>query len=112
MESVGHQLDHFTQIALMLIAFGIGEHIEFKEVKKVARSVGYIALAETCCTFFLVAVACFFATLYSQAGNPFWQFPQLFSLAILLAAVAVATAPASTPAARPSWTRTWCSRCP
>ncbi|MBU0680941.1 MAG: cation:proton antiporter [Proteobacteria bacterium] len=93
---VGHRLSHFTEIALMLIAFGVGEHIEFKEVKKVARSVGYIALAETTSTFLLVGTACFFATLYCQAGNPFWQFPQLFSLAILLAAVAVATAPAST----------------
>ncbi|MEN8258728.1 MAG: cation:proton antiporter [Thermodesulfobacteriota bacterium] len=92
----GHHLNHFTEIALMLIAFGIGEHIEFKELKKVARSVGYIALAETSCTFILVSVACFFATLYSQSATPYWQFPQLFSLAILLAAVAVATAPAST----------------
>lgn len=93
---VGHRLSHFTEIALMLIAFGIGEHIEFKELKKVARSVGYIALAETSTTFILVAVSCFLATLYSQADNPFWQFPQLLSLAFLLASVAVATAPAST----------------
>ncbi len=93
---VGQRLSHFTEIALMLIAFGVGEHIEFKEVKKVARSVGYIALAETSATFILVAIACFLATLYTQADNPFWHFPQLLSLAILLAAVAVATAPAST----------------
>ncbi len=93
---VGHRLSHFTEIALMLIAFGVGEHIEFKEVKKVARSVGYISLAETSATFILVAISCFFATLYTQADNPFWHFPQLLSLAILLAAVAVATAPAST----------------
>ncbi len=93
---VGHRLSHFTEIALMLIAFGVGEHIEFKEVKKVARSVGYIALAETTATFILVSIACFLATLFTQADNPFWQFPQLLSLALLLAAVAVATAPAST----------------
>ncbi len=26
---LGRQLDHFASIALMLIAFGIGEHVEF-----------------------------------------------------------------------------------
>ncbi len=93
---VGHRLSHFTEIALMLIAFGIGEHIEFKELKKVARTVGYIALAETTITFVLVAIACFFAAHYTQASNPVLDFPKLLSLAILLAAVAVATAPAST----------------
>ncbi|MDA3786690.1 MAG: cation:proton antiporter [Deltaproteobacteria bacterium] len=90
------QLSHFTQIALMLIAFGIGEHIEFKELKKVARTVGSIALAETVFTFILVGMASFLVTRFTMAGDPFWQLPQLLSLATLLAAVAMATAPAST----------------
>lgn len=33
-ETIGRNLTHFTQIALMLIAFGIGEHIELKKLKQ------------------------------------------------------------------------------
>ena len=39
MESIGHRLDHFTQIALMLIAFAIGEHIELRKPGSVAKDV-------------------------------------------------------------------------
>lgn len=93
---VSRQLSHFTEIALMLIAFGIGEHIEFKEVRKVARTVGYISLAETVTTFLVVAVTAFLVTMISKGGEAFWGISQLLALALLLAAVAVATAPAST----------------
>lgn len=93
---VSHQLSHFIQIALMLIAFGVGEHIEFKEIKKVARTVGSIALAETMTTFVMVAASCFVVILVSMGADPFWDMARIVSLAGLLAAVAMATAPAST----------------
>lgn len=38
MESVGRQLEHFTEIALMLIAFGIGEHIELRRLGGLAAT--------------------------------------------------------------------------
>ena len=37
-EATGSHLAHFTQIALMLIAFGIGEHLELKRLQKTAGS--------------------------------------------------------------------------
>ncbi len=40
MESIGHRLDQFTRIALMLIAFAIGEHIELRKPGSVAKDVG------------------------------------------------------------------------
>ena len=32
-ESLNGSLDHFTHIALMLIAFGVGEHLELKKLR-------------------------------------------------------------------------------
>ncbi len=43
-EAVRNQLGHFTQIALMLIAFGIGEHLELKRLKITAKTVLSICL--------------------------------------------------------------------
>ena len=56
MESVGHRLDHFTQFALMLIAFGIGEHIELRRLVGIGRDVGYISIVQALGAFFLVAI--------------------------------------------------------
>ena len=92
-ETVGHQLDHFTQIALMLIAFGIGEHIELRRLGDVARDVGYIAVAQAVAAFVLVTLGCLLtAVLLGGAGGVFRD--QLV-LSLLLGAVAVATAPAA-----------------
>ena len=95
-EISSEKLRHFTEIALMLVAFGIGEHIEFKEVKKIARQVGYISLAETTCVFLLIAISTFAVSFYSGAGGEEWGVIEYASLAILLGSVAVATAPAAT----------------
>lgn len=46
METVGNKLHHFSQIALMLIAFGIGEQIEVKRLRQSARSIGVIGVCE------------------------------------------------------------------
>ena len=56
MESVGHRLDHFTQIALMLIAFGIGEHIELRRMGGIAKDVGYISIVQAIGAFGCVGV--------------------------------------------------------
>lgn len=90
------RLAHFTEIALMLIAFGIGERVEFKEIKKVARSVGYVGLAETTGAFLLVGASCFLTAWLTKAGPTDWHLLEYLAMALLLAAVSVATAPAST----------------
>jgi len=62
MESVGNRLDHFTQIALMLIAFGIGEHIELRRLGGIGRDVGYISIVQALGAFFLVAIGTYLTT--------------------------------------------------
>jgi Kef-type K+ transport system membrane component KefB/nucleotide-binding universal stress UspA family protein len=91
-DNVGHQLDHFTQIALMLLAFGIGEHIELRRMQAIAKDVTYISCMQAMVTYLFVLTATY---LVAQVVSP--QSSQLdnFILAMLLGAVAVATAPAA-----------------
>lgn len=95
-ESIGHSLDHFTHIALMLIAFGIGEHVELKKLKKHARSVVWIGICETTGAFLLVSVAIFTLIRWSGFSIDGWLLKDQFALSLLLGAVSVATAPAAT----------------
>ncbi len=93
---IDEKLAHFTEIALMLIAFGIGEHIEFKKVKKVLKSVSFIGIAETTGAFLLVGISCYFLANWTNTGPATWQNKEYFSMALLLAAISIATAPAAT----------------
>lgn len=93
MESVGHRLDHFTQIALMLIAFGIGEHIEFRRLTGIARDVGYISIVQAVGAFLFVAVGVYLTAWL--VADTLVSHLEIFILSILLGAVAVATAPAA-----------------
>lgn len=94
-ESIANRLDHFTQIALMLIAFGIGEHIEIKKLKKTFRTVGAIAMAEICASFVLVGLGCLLAMSWAGAGTLHLGDHEQLALALLLGAIAIATAPAT-----------------
>jgi Kef-type K+ transport system membrane component KefB/nucleotide-binding universal stress UspA family protein len=95
-ESIGHSLDHFTRIALMLIAFGIGEHIEIKKIKSYAGSVLWIGLAEALGAFCVVSVAVFAVIASGGFHMEGWLFRDQLVLSCLLGAVSVATAPAAT----------------
>lgn len=95
-DSIGNGLDHFTHMALMLIAFGIGEHIELKKLKKHARSVLFIGLCETSAAFLLVSSTVFVLISTTGLGIEGWQLRDNLALSILLGAVGVATAPAAT----------------
>ncbi len=94
--SIGHSLDHFTHIALMLIAFGIGEHIEIKKIKVYAGSVFWIGMLEALGAFCIVSVTVFAVFAGSGFQVNGWIFRDYFILAFLLGAVSVATAPAAT----------------
>ncbi len=96
LETVGRQLNHFTQIALMLISFGIGEHLEIKRLKETAKSVGLIGLGEVCGAFLLVFLGALLVVQQSAIGLSSWQLTEYIVLALLLGAVSVATAPATT----------------
>jgi Kef-type K+ transport system membrane component KefB len=93
---VGTRLEHFTQMALMLIAFGIGEHLELRRLGQVARSVGLIGLAETSGALILVGVGTFSVAMASSVGQAHWTIMDYLVLGLLLGAVSVATAPAAT----------------
>lgn len=94
-DSVGHKLDHFTQIALMLIAFGIGEQIEIKRLRESAKSISMIGFFEGNGAFIFVALSCFAASRLCGLQDS-WLMSDYFVLAILLGAISVATAPATT----------------
>ncbi|WP_028581438.1 cation:proton antiporter domain-containing protein [Desulfogranum japonicum] len=96
-KSIGHGLDHFTHIALMLIAFGIGEHIEIKKIKVYAGSVFWTGLLEAIGAFSMVSFTVFILFQITDAlhlGE--WLFRDQLVLSMLLGAVSVATAPAAT----------------
>lgn len=94
--SIGPDLDHFTSIALMLISFGIGEHVELKKLSEQLRTVAWIAICEAIGAFSLVSIAIFLAIHFSGLGIEGWRIHDQFAIAILLGAVGLATAPAAT----------------
>lgn len=95
-ELIGDKLSHFNQIALMLIAFGIGEHLELKRLKKTAGTIFFIGFCEAFFAFAFVSGAIFLIAFFFGFGPEGWQMHHYLSLAMLLGAVAIATAPAST----------------
>lgn len=94
-ELTGDKLSHFSEIALMLIAFGIGEHLELKRLKKTARTVFFIGFCEAFSAFACVSAAIFLVSFFLRLGPEAWLLRHYLSLAMLLGAVAIATAPAS-----------------
>ena len=92
-EATGNQLRHFTQIALMLIAFGIGEHLELKQLKVTAKTVLSICLADTAAALLLVAGVILLITWGLGVGGSGWYFKDYLVLAIILGTVSIATAP-------------------
>lgn len=93
---VGHKMDHFNQIALMLIAFGIGEHLEIKRLRYTARNVLSIGICEATGAFSFVFVAIAVGAIAFSMGSAEWTVRDYLILALLLGTVAIATAPAST----------------
>ena len=92
-EATGNQLGHFTQIALMLIAFGIGEHLELKRLKITAKTVLSICLADTVVALILVAGGILLATWSTSPNATVWGFRDYLVFAVVLATVSIATAP-------------------
>ncbi len=92
-DMLGHQLDHFTSIALMLIAFGIGEHVELRRLDGMGRDVAYVAVIQGLAAFILVTLATLLTTWLLSDGEAITQYQLILSM--LLGAIAVATAPAA-----------------
>jgi len=95
-QSIGSNLDHFTSIALMLISFGIGEHVELKKLQDQFRTVAWIAACEAIGAFIFVFAAVFLTIHFTGIEVDGWQLKNYIALSLLLAAVGLATAPAAT----------------
>jgi len=94
--SIGSNLDHFTNIALVLISFGIGEHVELKKLRRYLRTVAVISVCEAVGAFVFVFGAVFFTMRFAGITVEGWELQNYIALALLLAAVGLATAPAAT----------------
>ncbi len=94
--TIGSNLDHFTSIALMLISFGIGEHVELKKLQEQLRTVAWIASCEAIGAFVFVFSAVFLTIYFTGIQVDGWQLKNYIALSLLLAAVGLATAPAAT----------------
>ncbi len=95
-QSIGSELDHFTNIALVLISFGIGEHVELKKLGNHLKSVLIITICESIGAFIFVFAAVFCCTYFVGLVVQGWQLHNYIALSLLLAAVGLATAPAAT----------------
>ena len=93
-ELLGHRLDHFTSIALMLIAFGIGEHVELRRLDGMGRDVVYITTFQAVIGFTLVMLVILQMTWLFSDAETITRHQLILSL--LLGAISVATAPATT----------------
>uniref|UniRef100_UPI004057196D cation:proton antiporter domain-containing protein n=1 Tax=Candidatus Electrothrix sp. TaxID=2170559 RepID=UPI004057196D len=93
-ELLGNRLDHFTSIALMLIAFGIGEHVELRRLDGMRKNVAYIALMQALIGFTLVTLITL-QIIWLVSDIQIITRHQLI-LSLLLGAISVATAPATT----------------
>ncbi len=93
-EIANRGLGHFTEIALMLIAFGIGEHLEIRPMRRRIRMLAWTAAGEIVTTVSAVTAGIFFV-LYCT-GSPTADTPGGYlRLAALLGVISIATAPAS-----------------
>ena len=82
--SVAEGMDFLTDIALAIIAFGVGKYLKFAKLKEAGGKVAVITAGESFCTALLV-----FFTMGFLFGLP-------LDFSLLLGVIAAVTAPAST----------------
>jgi len=95
-EMLESRLHIFTAIALLLIAFAIGERFEIRRLRRSARTVTRVSLGESLGSFVLVAVVVGLVAWLTGAGEANAGPALWVSVALICAAIAVATAPAAT----------------
>ncbi len=91
-DAVGNQLQHFIQLALMMISFGIGEHMEIARLRSAAKSLALIGIAEACGAFLMVSLG---SLLVMKVSGLTAVIPHASAMALLLGTVSIATAPAT-----------------
>ena len=90
------QLRTFTDIALMLVAFGIGERLDLTRLRSTYRIVLRVGLGEIAGSFLLVALAVGGVAYLCRSFDVLTDWRTCISAALIAGSIAVATAPAST----------------
>ncbi len=90
------RLQTFTDIALMLVAFGIGESLDLQQLRRGARLLVGVGLGESFACFVLAGVGTGLAGCLTQAFGVLTTWQVCLSAGLLAGSIAVATAPAST----------------
>ncbi|NSW55743.1 MAG: cation:proton antiporter [Armatimonadetes bacterium] len=90
------ELRVFTEIALMLVAFGIGERFDLQQLSTTWPRLSRISLGEITGAFVLVCGAVLLTMRVASGGGEEVAWPASISAALICASIAVATAPAAT----------------
>ncbi len=90
------RLRTFTDIALMLVAFAIGERLDLGQLARGARALVRVSLAESFGAFAVVAIAVFAAAYATRPFGVLTDWHTCLALALVCGSIAVATAPAAT----------------
>ncbi len=90
------RLDVFTHIALMLVAFGIGERFDLQQLRPSAQALIRVSAGESLGTFLLVGLGVGAAAWAAGAGGANAGWTLWIAVALVCASIAVATAPAAT----------------
>jgi len=95
-EMLESRLHVFTVIALLLIAFAIGERFDLQQLRRSARAVTRVSLGESLGSFVLVTLVVGLVAWLTGAGGAHAGPALWLSVALICGAIAVATAPAAT----------------
>ncbi len=95
-ELLGSHLQIFTNIALMLVAFAIGERFDLQQLSGSAKALAKISCAESFATLILVGSGVGAVAWATGVGGPGSGPNMWVAVALVCASIAVATAPAAT----------------
>lgn len=90
------RLEVFTNIAIMLVAFGIGERFDLQQLRRSANALARVSIGEVSTTFVLVWLSVSLTAWFTATGGGGLSLAGHVSLGLVAASIAVATAPAST----------------
>ncbi|MEA3402892.1 MAG: cation:proton antiporter [Armatimonadota bacterium] len=90
------RLQVFTHIALMLVAFAIGERFELRELRSSGRALIGVSVGECLGSFVLVAASVGMTAYFVGVGGEAGGLAEAITIGVICASIGVATAPAAT----------------
>jgi len=95
-EVLENRLQVFTNIALLLVAFGIGERFDLQQLRTSARALVRVSLGESLGSFVLVGLSVGVVAWLTGEGGEASGLQYAIAVGVVCASIAVATAPAAT----------------